>query len=60
MTYQAIAEPVMPTYDSYDPSDEAEIQRLRDRGESDGAILDEWSSQDSDEFTAIRSEIFGE
>jgi Mlc titration factor MtfA (ptsG expression regulator) len=60
MTFQAIAEPVLPVYAEYDPSDEAEIQRMRERGESDGAILDEWSDQDSAEFIAARSEIFGQ
>jgi hypothetical protein len=60
MTYQVVAEPTMPSYTDYDPSDAAEIQRLRDRGESDGAILDEWSDEDSSEFQTIRSELFGE
>jgi hypothetical protein len=60
MTYQAIAEPVMPQYTDYDPSDEAEIIRLKERGVSDGAILDEWSGEDGAEFQAIRSELFGQ
>lgn len=60
MTFQAVAAPQMPVYSDYDPSDEAEIQRLRERGLSDSAIYDEWSSDDSAEFAAIRSELLGE
>jgi hypothetical protein len=58
LAYQAIATATEPVY-NYDPSDEAEIDRLRARGVSDGAILDEWSGDEGREFEAIRSEIFG-
>lgn len=61
MAFQAIAVENPTIYSAdYDPSDEAEINRLRERGLSDGAILDEWSGQDAAEFAAVRSELFGE
>jgi hypothetical protein len=63
MAFQAVSvvSPQMPAYDSeYDPSDEAEIARLRERGISDGAILDEWSGDEGREFATIRSELYGD
>ena len=63
LAFQAIAVPTDFGYATPDPSDEAEIARLRERGVSDGAILDEWSG-DSNEFAAevaaARSELSGE
>jgi hypothetical protein len=58
LAYQAIATATEPVY-AYDASDDAEIARLRERGVSDGAILDEWSGEDSRDFAATRSELFG-
>jgi hypothetical protein len=58
LAYQAVATVNQPVY-AYDPSDEAEILRMRARGVSDGAILDEWSGDDGKEFEAVRSELFG-
>jgi hypothetical protein len=61
MTFQAITTAQDPTlYEPYDPSDEAEIQRLKERGVSDGAIYDEWSGDEGKQFAAARAEIFGE
>jgi hypothetical protein len=63
MAFQAVSvvTPGVPSYDTeYDPSDEAEIERLRGRGHSDGVILDEWSGDEGREFAAIRSELYGD
>lgn len=57
----AVASTKVDPYDTeYDPSDEAEIARLRERGISDGSILDEWSGDDGREFAAIRGELYGQ
>jgi len=63
LAFQAIATPTDFGYATPDPSDSAEIQRLRERGLGDSAILDEWSD-DPDRFAAevaaARAELVGE
>jgi hypothetical protein len=65
LTYQAVAFDTSAVLESdYDPSDEAEIERLKKRGYSDGSLYDAATSfpgdLDSGEFERIRSEINGE
>lgn len=56
LAYQVVATSEIPAV-NYDPSDEAEIERMRDRGLSDTAIYDDIDSDA--EFDIIRREISG-
>jgi hypothetical protein len=64
MTYQVVATADTGLLESdYDPSNEAEIERLKKRGYGDGSIYDEASGfpgdLDPSEFERIRSELGG-
>jgi len=65
MTYQVVATADSAVLESdYDPSDTAEIERLKKRGYGDGSIYDEATGFTgdlaSDEFERIRSELSGQ
>jgi hypothetical protein len=57
LSFQAVSTTAEVPTITYDTSDEAEAQRMRDRGLSDGTIYDEWSDTD---LSSVRSELFGQ
>lgn len=58
MEYQAIALATEPAV-QYDPSDKAEIQRIKERGDSDITAYDEWGpgADEDDEIAQIQREL---